>query len=1263
MKQTLTPTIDDLKLECVLVQAWKKVSKYIRLHSWYADTLAVDYQSLRLPDFIKEIQNKLQYAPVWHPSLLRVVPAPKSQKWKIGPNNNWVPAEKINNKLRPLAHVSLEDQVLATAIMLCLADHCETLQGNTTLSVKKSENRKGVVSYGNRLFCDSSDNVLQHRWGSAKLYRQYFTDYQTFLGRPGIVVDELKREIDQNEYEIAVVHTDMSKFYDRVRPGLLIEKIKKHKPEGTDQLFLDLTESLFNWSWADKTWAAKYAGLNKIDGFKQVALPQGLVAAGFFANIVLLDFDQSLRNSLDHTIDRNKPIVLRDTCRYVDDLRLVFTIPKGTSECEVGSEVSAWLNTLIDETANGLFIEREKTTVTIEGREQRFLVPQSKAAARIQHEVSGTFDMLHGTELIGVIEGFFHTQQRYSQENNKNKQHAGFLIGLSDLRDDTATRFAAGKFRRTFRSLRPMLNDEDFPDENDDGDEEDTASALPSTIALSKKQLDERGRLFAAMLIEEWVTNPSNVRLLRIAFDLYPDHEFLNDVLGLLKDGWQVGGRRGEQREVMLYCLAELFRAGATETGIVMDDDCLPKGIEPANYHDRLLREAKEILNSYSTKTSARQRFPWYLLQQVFLYLAARNDLTELSLLSRRSNKMLSLYQDFCGFLKGEPEQQLQRRCIFTALAVSAFGHEHVLPTLTLSKKFIEQLTRTAPAVALSLWRMRDISEHSEPGLYKAAMQAGLIIKPTEQITGSLPEIASRPWNPFWGEENLLELAFELISRRSSIADKIITPWQIKCSVEPESANKYTIPKISGVEIGKYSPRGSEIFMVPDWCDDEDSRRRFELGQILRFALRGSIDFHRSKQQKRTDRIIRYRPPVTHWEQLRYAGFHGRSAFESDWIPISSWTEDLLLELLRWPGCARNSEEWSFRKVRDEIINRRCHLEEIRGKASNLIFLEQKAPFPNKKHFAKWPRPLRIGVVQTITPSLEDFKNHPSDPELISDPTFRRKQRQHLASVVEGIAQMLRIRETHMPQNREDKRLLDWLVFPELSVHPNDVNSIIIPFVREHRCMVLAGLVYHTEYSLPGAPLINSALWLIPEWTHSTGLQIRRIEQGKFNLAEQEKMLNPKPLPFRPAQWIVQYEWNSDQCRPLNLTASICYDSTDLALASDLKFRSDIYAVCALNKDVGTFDRMAESLHYHLYQRVLIVNNGQFGGSNFYAPFNGHYHRQVLHLHGQPQTQIAFIEVDPEKFICRPYNYDNDLLPQGKWKSPPAGWEMTCLKR
>ena len=222
----------------------------------------------------------------------------------------------------------------------------------------------------------------------------------------------------------------------------------------------------------------------------------------------------------------------------------------------------------------------EKTKAIVEGRDKRFLIKQSLEAARIQTEVSGTFDMLHGTELIKAIEGFFHTQQHYSTSNDAETD--SLLVGVPDMADNTVARFSAGKFRRTFRSLRPLLVDESeskpTPSEDDDGFEEPIPQAR---LVLSKSQLDERGKLFCAGLIEEWIRNPGNIRLLRIALDIYPDRNFLEEVLKLLAPGWKVPKYRKANREVRLYCLAELFRAGATETGIVPSDEseCLPSAV------------------------------------------------------------------------------------------------------------------------------------------------------------------------------------------------------------------------------------------------------------------------------------------------------------------------------------------------------------------------------------------------------------------------------------------------------------------------------------------------------------------------------------------------------------------------------------------------------------------------------------------------------------------------------------------------------------
>jgi hypothetical protein len=107
-------------------------------------------------------------------------------------------------------------------------------------------------------------------------------------------------------------------------------------------------------------------------------------------------------------------------------------------------------------------------------------------------------------------------------------------------------------------------------------------------------------------------------------------------------------------------------------------------------------------------------------------------------------------------------------------------------------------------------------------------------------------------------------------------------------------------------------------------------------------------------------------------------------------------------------------------------------------------------------------------------------------------------------------------------------------------------------------------------------------------------------------------------------------------------------------LAADLREKSDLYIVCSLNQDVGTFDRMSEGLHYHMFQGVIIVNNGEYGGSSFYLPFAEQYRRQVLHLHGQPQVSIAFAEISPQKLIERPSQ--SASLPEGVWKTCPAGW-------
>ena len=147
----LDPNFASLSKEYVLIQAWKKTSSYIRSHNSFADTLALDQATVNLPEFLERIRNRLKVREKWKKKPLRIVPAPKSQAWHVG-KEGWRP-EEAAIPLRPLSHVDLEEQVVATALMLCLADRVETKQGDPRTAVDTLEARRKVISYGNRLFC------------------------------------------------------------------------------------------------------------------------------------------------------------------------------------------------------------------------------------------------------------------------------------------------------------------------------------------------------------------------------------------------------------------------------------------------------------------------------------------------------------------------------------------------------------------------------------------------------------------------------------------------------------------------------------------------------------------------------------------------------------------------------------------------------------------------------------------------------------------------------------------------------------------------------------------------------------------------------------------------------------------------------------------------------------------------------------------------------------------------------------------------------
>ena len=1245
--QALKPTLEDVTADYVLIQAWKKTVSHIRVHNWFADTLELDQATANLPTFIADLAAEMRSPDTWRSSPIRIVPAPKVQRW-IDDKGEWKPVKKDAVKLRPLAHVPLRDQVAATAIMMCIADMVETAQGDPRNSIEDDKKRREVSSYGNRLFCDRiGDGSLQHRWGTTTTYRAYFQDYRKFLERPEIVA----AKISETPRQIAVVQTDLRQFYDRVRPQELYRRIiALIAKDDQDPRFLNLVEKVLDWAWHkdDAKLAADYATEAEIENFDRIALPQGLVSAGFFANIALLEFDAFLHGNIGKNTDSD--IQLHDYSRYVDDIRLVLSLGSSKSIKEAEEEVVVGMSEMLKEHAPGMKVSTDKTKLALFRGDERPLIRQSRRMGRIQSAVSGGFDADGGEEIIDAVQGLVRTQQRFSEREAQNKDgYISPLASIPDVADGTVSRFAAARFRSTYRSLRPLLEASGRKLTDGSLASETDGHAL-RRMNRTREELDDEARSFSYGLIESWVEDPSNVRLLRIGLDIWPSVDILDYVLGLL-ESYTLGRHRGDARRVAFYCLSEILRAGATETGFVYDQDCLPEGIDVLAYRRRLKDEAVRLLSKSNS-------LPWYLKQQAYLFLSvfAPKDAPVSQAGSVAETKD---YRDLIRFLRGDKDTSsssdfatkavVARRSILDAdKAMSLVG-----PNLSPLK--LSQIASRDPAFAAEIATSGIRPDISLPD--HVAEDLCLVSRIEKPDFRSLADLVLGTYgNPLRNEIGISSFLHELTKAIETFPGslEILTPPNVLIA----TTEKDGFAVVEKVELANSQRNANEhsIYRPPEWAQGKDLWR-FQVGYLLRFILTGRRDFTETvRSPSWRDRHTIYRATKSHWYQRLHGFYNGHEAFGDDWLPISDSVEGIVFDLLSWPGCRGDANSDVLNTdVTGAVLLFENFLKEAWtkvGPASGLLFLTLPPPRLPAPATKDGVRPLRGCVVQLAIPGDEDVK---LGDLTLSDPAMRLKHRNHLATAIAAVEQAIRLRETHKAQ---DSRL-DWLLLPELAVHPDDVRTHLVPFSRAHKAIVFAGMAY--EEIERGLPLVNSAKWIIPTRTPTNGLRMIVRRQGKQHLAKMEKDFNdPDKLirEFRPCQWLIPYPYrDSPVAEHLWLSGSICYDATDMALPTDLRNRSDVYAISALNKDVGTFDQMAMALHYHMYQMVVIANNGLYGGSNAYLPKKDSFKKQVFHSHGQPQASISFFEIDdPEEMRWR-IRIGKELHPptDGKWKYPPAG--------
>ncbi|MCA9181331.1 MAG: RNA-directed DNA polymerase, partial [Planctomycetales bacterium] len=650
----------------VLAQAWKKAHTAIRRHNWYADVLELDCSTIdlerQLAQWAKAVSSTT-FAPI--PMML--VPAPKNARWDFPPcrpTNTpvdlntlwdvdlssvldadaddfeaWTIAEDVSGqrvqKIRPLAHLSIRDQTLATAVMLCLADAVESAQGDPSERNGLKAQMQGIFSYGNRLHC-RWDQTTRPRpraffgWGNSRTYSQYFQDYRVFLARPRGVFAELAGRLNGTR-ELFVISLDIKSFFDGIERQALVAQLKAlyskfvedfglHEALRADDDFWSTTERIFNWEWRPDD---RHLAPDVMDEDKPLpmGLPQGLIASGFLANAYMVEFDRRMSSAIDGDVAQGG-IVVRDYCRYVDDIRLVVEARREENATDIAAEVQSTVAEVLQAHCNAigatipLVLNEDKTTA----KPYSSISKENNVSALMelhQQGISGTFDTDSLIQATGGLDGLLWlSEQLEDQHSHKSSplELANIAVANTDVREDTVKRFAATRIAWALRMRLAMTDTEDTPV---------TDLAINGSVSTGAA-LNHEFEATARKLIKCWANNPALALLLRVGLDLFPHPRLLGPVLEALESKLYSRAKedgRTTRQEVLVaeYVSADLLRAGATETGH-REDAAYPDSADISRYRQQLAAFARRVL------LERGDRSPWYLKQQAMLYLAVVGD-------------------------------------------------------------------------------------------------------------------------------------------------------------------------------------------------------------------------------------------------------------------------------------------------------------------------------------------------------------------------------------------------------------------------------------------------------------------------------------------------------------------------------------------------------------------------------------------------------------------------------------------------------------
>jgi hypothetical protein len=1109
--------------------------------------------------------------------------------------------------------------------MLCLADAVESAQGDCSHNKGGAEGAlaRRVYSYGNRLVCDwKTPEDAWFRWGNSDTYRKFYTDYQNFLKRP-INTGRIVAEQQADEDSVFVVNLDLSKFYNTINRKTLRERLQGICISfGHDVCpkFWPVFKRIIDWRWSDDDVAL--AERHKLGEIRQ-GLPQGLVAAGFFANAYLIDFDRAFGKLIGANLDEGKELVLHDYCRYVDDLRLVVSTDEHSIN-EVFEIVNEYVTKLLRQYGGEeLSINKDKTKVTPLSDLDNIGSMANRIEA-IQCELSGPTDRDMLDSATGILEGLLAVEDGLLPSKTKPEDQSLLQITAfdHDIRSDTLKRFAANRLESIVRSKRKLT------------------LGISSGGNASFDNTDNESELLAKKLILAWMRDPSLGLVLRKALEIYPDADLFEPVLKAIYRRSSFSDEVCDEHTaaMMDYLLADLFRCAADFNGYFQVVD-YPSSFAP--------HSVIKLISRYAQKVTGSSNALVFVKRQALMLLAVTNK----PILEKRNEALIQHHQFLHCLLAGNLPDKYQAQ--FGALFEVAGQITGNFDTYAVD--FIEYIAGLGSKQYAALEVFAKRGGPFWLALWKQLKKLGVENKLLDRLKWARPQVSSLPAvrvqrlakviasdsNGFEHESGLIKLGLGLIEL---IKDDTVPVGCPPASVNVKPEPSFTWDKLYLPEVTKITCKlGAELedprFKVPDWVvidpDSMQCEKVYWLGTILRAAALGGADFTGNRRKK--GKTVTYKGLRSSWYKRRMGMMHAPEALVGEYSTLSTWTSELLMRCLQWPGFESShirhediKRVVGLKSLKKCLANRLNYLNELYCESSKLPVIPTVVQRPQQETDR-----FRVVTVQQLLPRDVDFSL--ADPEL-NNPAMRSRHRAHLLDVCTLTVKTLEAKLK--ADNEEPKPKADLIVFPEVSVHLDD-QDVIKRLADKTQAIIFAGMVFTDHHGVR----INKARWFIPDF-RDTGRQWIIRDQGKGFMTGPEKAMDVSA--YRPCQHIIELIGHPEG--PFRMTGAICYDATDIKLAADLRDKTDLFVIAAHNKDINTFDNMAAALQYHMYQHVVIANIGEFGGSTIQAPYKQPYDKLIAHSHGGNQISISTADIDLAAFKRKVRSYK-------KVKTKPAGVE------